>query len=118
MVDMEPAVRTGKHKKINSGGNAENRKYTSSMDVVYLHRHCPEIKKTVENFKICVQFLLTSAPKFKQYRGNPRRHIIVYRLYSPDIILLCCFNVFSPNKGFGIDYDHDPLYHKPIFCMG
>ena len=61
MVDMESAVHTGKHKKINSGGTAENRKYTSSMDVVYLHRHCPEIKKTVENFKICVQFLLTSA---------------------------------------------------------
>ena len=61
MVDMESAVHTGKHKKINSGGTAENRKYTSSMDVVYLHRHCPEIKKTVKNFKICVQFLLTSA---------------------------------------------------------
>lgn len=47
MVDMEPAVRIGKHKKINSGRTAENRKNTSGMDVMYLHHHCPEIKKTV-----------------------------------------------------------------------
>lgn len=50
MVDMEPAVCAGKHKKTNPRGNAEDRENTSGMVVVYLHCCCLEIKKICRKF--------------------------------------------------------------------